>query len=58
MHYLQENSTRCPVAAYPAKLKSNKVKDDPLLAADIDELRKTQNQNVMTAVMDFTEFEE
>ncbi|KAM1057581.1 hypothetical protein ACFX1X_031185 [Malus domestica] len=58
MHYLRENNTRCPVAACPAKLKSDKVKDDPLLAADIDELRKTQNQNVMTDVMDVTEFEE
>ncbi|KAB2615948.1 E3 SUMO-protein ligase MMS21-like [Pyrus ussuriensis x Pyrus communis] len=58
MHYLRENNTRCPVAACPAKLKSDKVKDDPLLAADIDELRKSQNQNVMTDVMDVTEFEE
>ncbi|KAM1175061.1 hypothetical protein ACFX19_028102 [Malus domestica] len=58
MHYLQENNTRCPVAACPAKLKSDKVKDDPLLAADIDELSKTQNQIVMTDVMDVTEFEE
>ncbi|KAM1084947.1 hypothetical protein ACFX13_010952 [Malus domestica] len=58
MHYLRENNTRCPVAACPAKLKSNKVKDDALLAADIDELRKTQNQNVTADVMDITEFEE
>ncbi|XP_050119907.1 uncharacterized protein LOC126597179 isoform X1 [Malus sylvestris] len=46
------------LSACPAKLKSNKVKDDPLLAADIDELRKTQNQNVTADVMDITEFEE
>ncbi|TQD99856.1 hypothetical protein C1H46_014594 [Malus baccata] len=58
MHYLRENNTRCPVAACPVKLKSNKVNDDPLLAAAIDELCKTQNQNVTADVMDIAEFEE
>ncbi|CAN6549888.1 unnamed protein product [Malus baccata var. baccata] len=46
------------LSACPVKLKSNKVNDDPLLAADIDELCKTQNQNVTADVMDIAEFEE
>ncbi|KAM2359054.1 hypothetical protein TB2_007580 [Malus domestica] len=56
--YLRGNNTRCPVAACPAKLQLDKVKHDPLLAAEIDDLRKMQNQGVMTDVMDVTEFEE
>ncbi|RXH83219.1 hypothetical protein DVH24_003717 [Malus domestica] len=43
---------------HAALLQLDKVKHDPLLAAEIDDLRKMQNQGVMTDVMDVTEFEE
>ncbi|CAN6728059.1 unnamed protein product [Malus baccata var. baccata] len=51
-------SARAAEEPCPVKLKSNKVNDDPLLAADIDELCKTQNQNATADVMDIAEFEE